>query len=227
MSPGDLVELTGGEGSGKTEMLLNIVAQCVLPRTWQEREIGGREVEVVWVSTDYKFDVLRLMAILEGQLCHDRKRDGRNLAGSRTFPNPDNYGITPLHGSRLPLETITCRDPKEENKNGHEGLIMSCLSRLHVIHCTSSNELLLTLHSLRLSFLPNHPEVCALVLDNVAEFHWIDRAETGSLHRALVKQEAWVKALDSVKEEHHLVVFSGKPLLFASQTTSSGACKMR
>ena len=210
LCPGDLVEVTGGEGSGKTEILLNIVARCVLPRRWCGQEIGGREVEAVWVSTDHKLDLLRLVAILEGGVGHGpANRDGGAADRQLQEQNTSGCGRTGESGS----------EKDQEESSDYKAVVMSCLSRLHVVHCTSSTELELTLQSLRLSFLSAHPDVCALFLDNVAEFHWLDRAEAGSLHGAQVRQSLWVNALQLLMEEHHLVVFAARPLLFTPAAT--------
>ncbi|KAJ8385075.1 hypothetical protein AAFF_G00192960 [Aldrovandia affinis] len=60
---GDVVELHGGEGTGKTEALYHLVARCILPEA-----SGGLEVEVVFVDTDYHLDALRLVSVLERRL---------------------------------------------------------------------------------------------------------------------------------------------------------------
>ena len=220
LCPGDLVEVTGGEGSGKSEILLNIAAQCVLPRKWRGREIGGKEVEVVWVSTDHKLDLLRLVAILEGGICDNPydtdEGSGRTATDGQlrsTQRLSSVYHSAAGHGSSVRARESVCE--KDRESADYKALIMSCLSRLHVVHCSSSTELGLTLQSLRHSFLSAHPDVCALFMDNVAEFHWLDRAEAaGSLHGAQVKQSTWVSALRLLMEEHHLVAFAARPLLF-------------
>ena len=196
LCPGDMVEVTGGEGSGKSEFLLNIAARCVLPRQWCDREIGGREVEVVWMSTDHKFDILRLVAILEGVVSK-----AMSCSNDREITQSSNTAGVSVH---------------ERESESYQTLISSSLSRLHVVYCTSSTELALTLQSLRVSFLTAHPDTCAIVLDNVAEFYWTDRAEADSLRGAQVKQCAWVNALHSLVEQHHLVVFSARPFLFST-----------
>ncbi|XP_006634583.2 DNA repair protein XRCC2 [Lepisosteus oculatus] len=61
--PGDVVEFYGTEGTGKTETIYHLVARCILPA-----ENGGLEVEVMFVDTDYHFDMLRLVSILEHRL---------------------------------------------------------------------------------------------------------------------------------------------------------------
>ncbi|XP_036376210.1 DNA repair protein XRCC2 [Megalops cyprinoides] len=60
---GDVVEFHGAEGTGKTEMLYHLLARCILPA-----EGGGLEAEAVLVDTDYHFDVLRLVTVLERRL---------------------------------------------------------------------------------------------------------------------------------------------------------------
>ncbi|KAL0618515.1 DNA repair protein XRCC2 [Plecturocebus cupreus] len=61
--PGDILEFHGPEGTGKTEMLYHLTARCILPKAE-----GGLEVEVVFIDTDYHFDMLRLVTILEHRL---------------------------------------------------------------------------------------------------------------------------------------------------------------
>ncbi|XP_019510983.1 PREDICTED: DNA repair protein XRCC2 isoform X2 [Hipposideros armiger] len=60
---GDILEFHGPEGTGKTEMLYHLTARCILPKSE-----GGLEVEVVFIDTDYHFDMLRLVTILEHRL---------------------------------------------------------------------------------------------------------------------------------------------------------------
>ncbi|XP_067398839.1 DNA repair protein XRCC2 [Emydura macquarii macquarii] len=60
---GAVVEFHGPEGTGKTEMLYHLIARCVLPISG-----GGLEVEVMFIDTDYHFDMLRLVTILEHRL---------------------------------------------------------------------------------------------------------------------------------------------------------------
>ena len=203
LCPGDIVELCGGEGSGKSELLLNITAQCVLPRRWCAREIGGREVEVVWVSTDHKFDVLRLVAILEGKVCGQQTSGGDHTTQEH---------MCSLEGTTYFQDSGTREAPRDPD---YEDMITSCLSRVHVVYCNSSSELGMTLQSLRLSLLRTHPDVCTLVLDNIAEFYWVDRAVHVSGSEA--RQAVWVDTLRVLIEEHHLVVFAAKPLLFAQK----------
>ncbi|XP_069504028.1 DNA repair protein XRCC2 isoform X2 [Ambystoma mexicanum] len=60
---GDVVEFHGPEGTGKTEMLYHLIARCIIPKS-----DGGLQVEVLFIDTDYHFDMLRLVTILEHRL---------------------------------------------------------------------------------------------------------------------------------------------------------------
>ncbi|XP_056375577.1 DNA repair protein XRCC2 [Hyla sarda] len=60
---GDIIEFHGPEGSGKTEMFCHLISRCILPAS-----DGGLQVEVVYIDTDYHFDMLRLVTILEHRL---------------------------------------------------------------------------------------------------------------------------------------------------------------
>ncbi|XP_048030643.1 DNA repair protein XRCC2 [Megalobrama amblycephala] len=65
---GDVVEFHGMEGTGKTETLYHMIICCIMPM-----QNGGLEVGVVFIDTDYHFDMLRLVSALEGRLAEDLK----------------------------------------------------------------------------------------------------------------------------------------------------------
>uniref|UniRef100_A0A3Q3XAR3 RecA family profile 1 domain-containing protein n=1 Tax=Mola mola TaxID=94237 RepID=A0A3Q3XAR3_MOLML len=60
---GEVVELHGTEGTGKTELLYHLLCRCVMPAA-----AGGLEVEVVFVDTDYSLDMMRLVSVLDSRL---------------------------------------------------------------------------------------------------------------------------------------------------------------
>ncbi|XP_070708936.1 DNA repair protein XRCC2 isoform X2 [Pempheris klunzingeri] len=129
--------------TGKTELLYHLLCRCVLPAT-----IGGLEVDVVFVDTDYSLDMLRLVSILESRL---------NAARSTGSPSG----------------------------GADEAVLRSCLSRLLVVHCSCSSQLLLTLHFLETS-LSSRPGLALLLIDSVSAFYWLDRCEGGA---SFAKQE--------------------------------------
>ncbi len=64
LKSGDVIEFCGTEGTGKSELLINIVVHCVLPKVCKV----GKEVDIVYISTDHKFDIQRLTGLLESHI---------------------------------------------------------------------------------------------------------------------------------------------------------------
>ena len=60
-----------------------------------------------------------------------------------------------------------------------ESFVMSCLERLHVLRCESSQQLLTTLHGLP-ELLRKCGDIALIVLDSVGAFHWIDTSAVNS-----------------------------------------------
>ncbi|KAJ8010667.1 hypothetical protein DPEC_G00077490 [Dallia pectoralis] len=164
--PGDVVEFHGPEGSGKTETLLHLVSHCILPA-----DRGGQEVEVMFVDTDYHFDMLRLVTILEQRLGEDAIEEEGFAAAS-------------------------------------EEQVRACLARLYVVHCSTSVQLLLTLHHLENTFC-SRPALCLLVLDSISAFYWLDRSGGGE---SVAKQEANLRKcselLGRLLRDYRIVVFA-------------------
>ena len=178
LKPGDVIEFCGTEGTGKSEILLNITAHCVLPKLLQV----GKESEVIYISTDHKFDLQRLTTLIEG---HVLQRQGSNHCQE---------------------ESASTAEYKEQ--------VLSCLSRVHVVHCSTSADLTITLQYLK-TFLHNHSRVCAVMLDNVAAFFWLDKDKNEA------SQHQWISSLKELVLEYHLIVFAAKPLLFQRPTVRS------
>ena len=171
------MEFCGAEGTAKSELLLNIAAICILPKSWHGITLPGRNVDALFISMDYKLDLKRLVTIMEG--------------------------IAQSHG----VQSTTQMNCKE--------LTASSLSRLHVVNCDSMDELILTLYSLR-TFLKNHPVACALFIDSIGTFWWVDKAESTAGDTV---QQRWTTALVQLIREFHLVVFATRPLLTKDMTT--------
>lgn len=160
-------------------MLYHLLSRCILPT-----QRGGLEVEVIFVDTDYHFDMLRLVSILEARL--------------------------------------TSSPPESET----EEVVRSSLHRLSVLHCSSSVQLLLTLHSLE-GILCSRPALCLVVIDSISAFYWIDRANGGD---SLARQEANLRKcseiLDRLRRDYGIVVFATTHAVmrnYSSSSTPSGS----
>ena len=141
---------------------------------------GGCEAEVVFISADRKLDLLRLVAILEGRLSHVVE------------PTREKEASTVQCGGEL------------------KRLLQSCLSRVHTLLCDTSEELLVTLHSLR-QFLHTHPSVSVIVIDPVGAFFWSERSE---FLGTSIPDSKWVNVLSELAYDYHLVIFGSRTALF-------------
>lgn len=70
-----------------------------------------------------------------------------------------------------------------------ENFILDCLTRLHVVQCHDSSELVITSHSLE-SVICEDPNIAVLMIDSISAFYWIDRLEGGD---SVLSQETNMK----------------------------------
>ena len=89
-----------------------------------------------------------------------------------------------------------------------EAVLSSSLERLHLLRCDSLEELVITLCSLK-TYLRLHPEVCAVLMDNVTRCWWTERAINPM---ADVIQRKFTSVLSELIREFHLVVVATRPL---------------
>uniref|UniRef100_A0A8B9UK88 X-ray repair cross complementing 2 n=2 Tax=Anas TaxID=8835 RepID=A0A8B9UK88_9AVES len=101
---GDVIEFHGPEGTGKTEMLYHLVARCIIPKSG-----GGLEVEVMFIDTDYHFDMLRLVTILEHRLVQSTEEMIKQCLGRLFLVNCNSS--TQLLLTLYSLENMFCTHP--------------------------------------------------------------------------------------------------------------------
>jgi len=118
LKPGHIVELNGEEGTGKSQYMLHLLATAILPSTVSGVEVGGLNVEVLFIDTKYTFNMLRLVALLEQRL-------------SAALNQSDDA---------CPA-TAEVEDPVES-------AVRHCLTRFFFVRCSSSSQLAVTLCSL-------------------------------------------------------------------------------
>ncbi|XP_044032190.1 DNA repair protein XRCC2 isoform X2 [Siniperca chuatsi] len=89
-----------------------------------------------------------------------------------------------------------------------EAALRSCLSRLLVVHCSSSSQLLLTLHFLQTS-LSSRPSLALLLIDSISAFYWLDRCEGGaSFTRQEEKLSKCAELLGRLLRDYRITVFA-------------------
>ncbi|XP_016887263.1 DNA repair protein XRCC2 isoform X2 [Cynoglossus semilaevis] len=100
--------------------------------------------------------------------------------------------------------------PKSSPSAGsdEEALLRSCLSRLLVVHCSSSAQLLLTLHFLENSF-SSRPSLELLLIDSISAFYWLDRCEGGpSFSKQEEKLSKCSDLLSRLLRDYRITVFA-------------------
>lgn len=98
-----------------------------------------------------------------------------------------------------------------------EATLRSCLSRLLVVHCSSSAQLLLTLHLLETS-LSSRPSLALLLIDSISAFYWLDRSEGGA---SFAKQEENLSKCSDLLARLLRYCWPGAPLLAGSHRAAS------
>ena len=75
-----VVELFGAESCGKTEIILNLVVNTILPVKWKNVNIGGLNSGVILIDNEFKFPFMRLMAVIEERFVKYTRGEKASLA---------------------------------------------------------------------------------------------------------------------------------------------------
>ena len=187
--PGDVIEFYGREGTGKTQVLLNMIAKCILPSEWKDLTLGGMGIGVVFIDTDFHFSILRLFTILERKIIDAMERNKRQESADESS-----------------LESPT--------ESEVENFLQECLKRVYVVRCNNSTQLVLTLHSLETLF-SNKPYMSILMIDSIAAFYWIDKMNGGDAYAVQeANQKMTVEILGKLISTYNLVLIATKPSIF-------------
>ena len=182
--PKQVYELYGEEATGKSQALLHLCVTCLLPPIWRGVDLGGYNVGAIYIDNDYHFNMLRLTAVMEQRIVI-------------TFQDQQKESVQSL--------------PSDEDV---ETFIKQCLTKLYLVRCNNSSQLVITLHALE-SLLGSKPNICLLIIDSIGAFYWIDRSNGGDSFQA---QEANLNKVSEIVEQlknaHNLVVFATKPAIF-------------
>ncbi|XP_028400050.1 DNA repair protein XRCC2-like [Dendronephthya gigantea] len=176
----DVIELYGDSGSGKTQILLHLIANCILPKSWNGIELGGRDVGVIFVDTDFHFFILRLVEILKERI--------KSCISDRT----------------LPMASVA----------DMQALIESCLSRLIVAKCSSTEELLETVRNLE-KILRERTDICVMMIDSISAFYWLDKSAGGHNYYDQEKhQRRLIGLLRRYVDNYFIVIIATVPTVY-------------
>ncbi|GAB5372195.1 hypothetical protein AAMO2058_001644600 [Amorphochlora amoebiformis] len=109
LMPGEIMEIIGRSGSGKTELLYEIVLNAVLPASFEGIKLGGQNLSTLVIDLDYRFCSPRLKQLT----------DYRLLTALRNLPRSEKQEIfdetiEKLHSLVLSRVFVaTCRTPSD------------------------------------------------------------------------------------------------------------------
>lgn len=139
-------------------MFLNMAAEALIPRYYRDFILGGREIGVVYISTNYKFDLLRLVGILEHKLFVRLTSKGLELEVN------DDESVITLRDTEVPIVSksppVSLKEPSVDKE-----LIKSCLKKLYVLNCDSIHSLTMTVVFLK-EFLLCSPHIELILIDH-------------------------------------------------------------
>jgi RecA/RadA recombinase len=157
-----VVEVAGNAGTGKTDVVYQMMAPMVLPRNWGTRtggvggiqrtwEIGGQECGVAFVDCDGHFSVFRFVAIMSAELSLRLERCVQDGAAEDVV--------------------------MEENE--YQELIQEALKRVTVFRPMSSLELLMVVNHLE-QLTSQRPYLKMICVDSLSAFNWMDASVNNS-----------------------------------------------
>jgi DNA-repair protein XRCC2 len=146
---GNVIEISGDSGSGKTTLITQFLVKCLLPKTWNEFEIGGLGAGAIIVNTDHHFQILKLVNIMESLLtkCKESYNNEAQL-------------------------------PKQIDSRTIEKIIKESLSSLIILNCYDSQQLFVTFHSLE-NILSSNANTSLIIIDSISAYYWQDAAVGG------------------------------------------------
>ncbi|EGC45199.1 Rad51 family DNA repair protein [Histoplasma capsulatum var. duboisii H88] len=182
-----VLEITSpSSADGKTHLLYYITAVAVLPDTYRNVALPGRNSAIVYLDTDFRFDAVRLREVAKGIVLERAAEQGVSL---------------PVTGSHY------------EGGNGDgdgdddiDQLLHTALSHVHIFRPQSSVSLLATIQSIEHYLLRGTGTVegegegmhkhashsrplHSILLDSASAFYWQDRRELEVLNIPGVREE--------------------------------------
>lgn len=190
--PGEVIEICGESGTGKTIHLMELIARTIIPI-----EYGGKGAGVIVIDTNSNFHVpLLLPRIIEKHLIHNR-----SLACQTTDTE------------------MACQSTEDLQAatNNVSDLVFDAMKKIMFFKCYSGAELDLTL-----LYCTNHltanPQISLVVVDSIATFYWSELSEPPIRMETYLRKK--VKELRRLIDECKIVAIYTRPAEFGSPTTT-------
>lgn len=178
---GEIVEIVGAPGSGKTEFVTEIAAHAVLPRARDGVRYDGSEVRVIVVDCDGKFDQLRLLRALnrkiEEKLANVRENQRVTMRDEVYEESMSRFTLVRAHGMVDALKTLTALDAAwsgaiESAKR--DGLFVD--AETAETRETGEDAEGRGANGAKSGEMAKFASQRLVICDNVAAFYWLDRA---------------------------------------------------
>jgi DNA-repair protein XRCC2 len=211
LAPGNVIEVYGESGSGKSELLLHVLMRTILPQA-----AGGQESGVVIFDNDMSLDILKLARRLGAALqaaaaaaAAEGTGGSRGTVGAAAGAGGGAAGAGSGQQPHPPHPPHVVPAPLDDD--ALEAAVVECLRRVHVYRCRSSLECLVTLHAVREVLVHDPVPVRALLFDSLAAFHFQDKAIEDQGGRMMRMHLA--RTVSSLVADHRLLVLGAKPAL--------------
>ncbi|GAQ89378.1 DNA recombination and repair protein [Klebsormidium nitens] len=138
--PGNVVEIFGASGSGKTEILTQAVATCILPSEVDGVGYGGAGGAALFFDLDGRFDILRLVRILESRINEAQVAQGGGDADalSQVFTaSLRRFRLLHCHNSFHLLAALKMLQPEIRQivqNHGPDSLHLICIDSIGAFH---------------------------------------------------------------------------------------------
>lgn len=194
--PREIIELTGESNTGKTHLLMEFIARCVLPIRY-----GGCAADVLLIDTEHHFHIFKLAAMLE-----------KHIRNAESAPS----GQEPTTSSQQ-VEASAAKSIQVLGADEIRAIINASLKRCHLLKCHSPEQLQLAIFGLDKMFCDNR-DALLLAIDSVAAFYWLETAP--------IRMDTYVKTLvgklSKLTRHHGALLVYVKPTSFKSPTDDVG-----
>lgn len=184
--PGEIIEMCGEGGTGKTMHTMDSIAQAVIPKKY-----GGKGATAIVIDTNSNFHVPDRMArFIEKHIFHHR---------STVHPAAD----TEMLQNDTELQNI-------------DSIVFEVLKRIQFFKCYSAKEYELTLLYCKNEILMTNKDVSLLVVDSIATFYWSELGDRDTPIRMDTYLRRKVQEIRNLVDEFKLVAIFTRPAEFGN-----------
>lgn len=202
LRPGNIVEISGNSGSGKTEKTLEIVIKCICPKMWEGMKMDGEEARAIFYDHDFTFHPLRIIQKLEHLFetkYHFERQKEMEMESNESVSSKKIFT----------MNDVELGSSKSE-------FIKVCLQKLFVIRCKDEYEFYTSLQilpKLLKDFESSLHPIKLMVVDSLTAFYWLNKNEDTQGKNI---QKLVITSIFNLIHTYNLILVVTKPILFRS-----------